>query len=181
MDDIDRNEREPLAEGLEALPEGAFDMPRPPEELRTAVLERTIRIVRGRARRRRLLILALAAAAYLGGLTTALLLTETAATNGNGRQGVAEVQPGAVDFAGNPAGNPEAKPADLERQAESATPEERILLLTRAGDLYLSAQCDVERALDCYRRALDAMPAVRRTAAAPGDSWLLAALKDSRR
>jgi len=67
------------------------------------------------------------------------------------------------------------------KQSETARPEEQARLLTRAGDLYLSAQYDVEQALACYRGALNRMPGTERTVVQAGDTWLLAALKDSRR
>jgi len=180
MDDTNRNEYEPLIEGLEDLPEDSFRFPQPSEDLRRSVFDRTIRIVRSRARRRHFITVTLVAAAYLGGITTAFLLTETAVRNGGNRDAVVSSRSG--NEGTTPTyGNVITAPSELEQRAESATPNERIRLLTRAGDLYLSLQYDVDKALGCYRRALNTMPASRQTVVEPDDSWLLAALKDSRR
>jgi hypothetical protein len=162
------DENEPLMEGLDALPQDAFQLPEPPEDLRRSVFERTGRVVKARARRRRLLHLAVVAAAYIGGITTALLLTESVVRT----EEVAQVS---LEKA------PVAEPGDLVRRSETAPARERIHLLTRAGDLYLSDLYDVENALACYRSALNAMPDAERTRVATEDTWLLAALKDSRR
>ena len=180
MENMHWDENEPLAEGLDVLPEGSFRFPRPSEDLRRSVFGRTRQIVRARSRRRRFIIVAVAAAAYIGGITTALFFSETAMRDGEGRNAVVEspfgdegTQPRFRDFI--------TEAGELERRSDSAPPKERTRLLTRAGDLYLSAQYDVEKALNCYRRALNTMPASRQTIIEPDDSWLLAALKDSRR
>lgn len=164
------DENKPLMEGLDALPEDSFSLPEPPEDLRRSVFEQTRHMVKARARRRRLIHLAVVAAAYIGGITTALLLTESVVQTEPVL--VAEVSPEEVRA---------IEPGDLVRQSESAPARERIHLLTRAGDLYLSERYDVENALACYRSALNAMPDSVMTKVAAEDTWLLAALKDSRR
>jgi hypothetical protein len=173
------DENEPLIEGMDALPEDSFRLPRPPDDLRQSVFSRTARIVRARARRRVIVTLVVAAAAYLGGLTTAFLLPEITGRKEGPADAAAGVRPGSPGPQAGSGGI--AGPDDLLQRSETAPPQERPRLLRRAGDLYLSARYDVKNALSCYRRALDAMPASERTMAEPGDTWLLAALKDARR
>ncbi len=171
MEDRHRNEDEPLVENFDTLPDGAFCLPRPADSLRRTVLERTEEVLAARARRRFVIRLALLAAAYLGGIVTAFLATGTP-TGGTDRE-IAIVD-------GSTADSP-ADPDELVRRADSAPAGERTRLLTEAGDLYLTDHYDVEQALRCYRRALNAMPPSARSAAEPEDTWLLAALKDSRK
>jgi hypothetical protein len=72
-------------------------------------------------------------------------------------------------------------PSELVRRSETASSEDRVRLLKQAGDLYLSDRYEIEKALQCYRRALDSLPQSMQMRVEPGDTWLLAALKDSRR
>ena len=170
MDNTHRDDHEPLIEGLDTLPEDSFRLPQPSDDFRSAILDRTGRIVRARAHRRRLVVLAFVAAAYIGGIMTALLLTESVIPDGKGGdEAVAELSDSFIE------------PGELVHDSESAPLDERIRLLQQAGDLYLYAKYDVEKALDCYRRALNAMPASRQTMVEIDDSWLLAAVKDARK
>jgi hypothetical protein len=180
MENKDWNDREPLAQGVEALPEESFRFPQPSEELRMTVFNQTSKVVRARARKRRFIQVALVAAAYIGGITTAFLVAEIPIVDREGRATAQE------SLSGGEASQPSDRdfisdPGELERRSESAPPEERTRLLKEAGHVYLTAQYDVEKALHCYSRALDNMPASAQTIVEPDDTWLLAALKDSRR
>jgi hypothetical protein len=168
------DEDEPLIEGLEALPAGALYRPSAPEGLRRALRDRTARAVRSRVRRRRFLVAALVVLAYGGGVATAYRFFDATADPA-GRE-IAVSRPGEAEPAAR-----DPDPAALEQRAAGAPPEARIPLLQRAGDLYLSGPGNVERAVDCYRRVLEALPPSRRTVVEPGDSWLLLAMKESRR
>ncbi len=120
------------------------------------------------------MVAALVVLAYAGGLVTAYRVSSP--ITGQEPEQVAVSPPGESAPTA-----PAMDPGELERQAAGATPEERVRLLRRAGDIYLSRFCDVQRALECYRRVLDAMPPPERTVVVPGDSWLLLAMKEARR
>ena len=90
MENKDWTDQEPLAQGLDALPEESFRFPQSSGELRMTVLNQTSKVVRARARRRRLIQVALVAAAYLGGITTAFLVTERSIVDREGREMVQE-------------------------------------------------------------------------------------------
>ena len=174
-----------------ALPDGSFRLPRPSGDLRQSILEQTEQVLTFRTRRRFLIKLTVLAAAYLGGIATTFLVMERPtqdreeiATAEDSPSKTADVFGDPADDFGDPAddfGDPADDPGELVQRAQSAAPGERTRLLERAGDLYLADRCDVEEALRCYRWALNAMPASKQTVVEPDDSWLLAALKDSRR
>lgn len=198
MNDGCEHNHEPLIEGMDSLPENAFSAPKPSPELRERILFQTTRIVGRRSRRRRLAALTLVAAAYLLGITTAFLVwgPSTRKDVGEGSGTVAE-SPGseageaigsgkrAGGGAGVEAGEGKAgsvaEPAELVQRSESAPRGERVRLLKQAGDRYLAETYDVEKALACYRKVLDDLSPAERTAVDPEDTWLLAALKDSRK
>ena len=178
MDDTNGSEREPLIEGGEALPRGAFRFPEAPEGLRESIYARTRGVVRTRARGRRIAVLALVAAAYIGGITTAFLATDRTLREPD--NGLVAAPPG-MKGTDREAAVGILSPAELMRRAESAPPDEKIRLLREAGDRFLSEGYDVQEALACYRKALDTMPESGRTRVEEEDSWLLAALKVARR
>jgi hypothetical protein len=70
-------------------------------------------------------------------------------------------------------------PERLERWAFVAAGEKRVALYRRAGDGYLDRN-DVQGALRCYRRALDAGSPTDLAIRADTDSWLLMSLKVAR-
>lgn len=184
MDNTNHDKDEPLAEGLDVLPESAFEFPKPSEAMKDALFERTGQVVKARARSRRFIRVVIVAAAYVAGITTAFLIADRPSRLERTDGFVVEGSAGHVDPAsGNNASFEEriVGPDELVLRSKNASERDRVRLLTRAGDLYLSAQYDVEKALSCYSKALDDMPAPERTRPAPEDTWLLAALKDSRR
>jgi len=180
MDDTQWDKEEPLAEGLETVPEEVFQFPKSSEAFRKSLFDRTEKVLRARARRRGLVYLVVVAAAYLGGITTTFFIADKPDI-WNGQKAVF-VKTSPEQRAG--ASLPDeffAEPGELVRKSEGAAPREQTQLLTQAGDLYLSKQYDVEKALYCYSQALNAMPAQEQTQVKPDDTWLLAALKDSRK
>jgi hypothetical protein len=70
-------------------------------------------------------------------------------------------------------------PERLEKWAYLQTGDKRVELYRRAGDGYLRRD-DVQAALRCYRRALDAGSAEDLAIRADKDSWLLMSLKVAR-
>ncbi len=178
MDETKRDNYEPLIEGLESVPPEAFGLPRPPAGLQESIFAQTCRVVRAKARQRRLVALGVVAAAYMAGITTALLWTETP---GRMNSGALLTSP-SIDKERKDEPFPSyIEPSELVRRSETASPEDRIRLLKQAGDIYLSDQYEIEKALQCYRRALDSRPQSLQMRVEPDDSWLLAALKDARR
>ena len=188
------DEDEPLLADMPGLPDGAFDGPAPPEALYDAVWRSTAGRVRRRRYYRRILAVSAVAAAYAGGLATtfALFKAPASAPPRNAPTAVTESVASAkdkpvlsVESAPDPAqrgitrplGNREA----LARRISEASPEERARLLKQAGDRYLKELGDIETALNCYRRLLDSLPASERGRVGRNDSWLLVALKESRR
>jgi hypothetical protein len=74
-----------------------------------------------------------------------------------------------------------AQPEDLEWRAfDTDDDRDRARLYFRAGDLYLSAEQDIDAALRCYRQALASCDA-RELRFDPADNWLVMALKNDRR
>ena len=67
----------------------------------------------------------------------------------------------------------------LRQQVATAPPKERILLLRRAGDVYLLNLGDREQALHCYQQVLELSSPREWAQFDPTDSWLLADLKQS--
>jgi len=176
------NKENPEAHGgeFDTFPEGAFRLPHPSAGLRSpsaglreSVFERTEQVLIARVRRRFLAKLTLLAATYLGGIVTTFLVMDR--PNQQPEEIAASVEsPSHI-------GQIADSPGEMVQRAQSAPPAERARLLERAGDIYLTDRCDVEEALRCYRWALNAMPATKQTTVESDDSWLLAALKDSRR
>ena len=175
-------ESEPLLEGTEALPQGAWDLPHVSAELREALLRRTSAMVRGRPRRWRALMVCTVAAAYVAGVGSVVWWPRAADTAGmpvttaqnpplTGPQ--ATEKPVAVGAAS-------VDPCDLLARVASAPRDEQIRLLRQAGDLYLSQWDDVAGALYCYRQVLELMPASQPITLESSDTWLLASLKLAR-
>jgi hypothetical protein len=78
------------------------------------------------------------------------------------------------------AGDSSDDPWQLRQQVANASPSQRIQLLRRAGDLYLTNSLDVESALNCYRQMLELSPRPAQASVDPDDTWLLAELKLAR-
>ncbi|HVC95461.1 MAG TPA: hypothetical protein VND64_17320 [Pirellulales bacterium] len=156
-----------------------------PAALRAALLDRTTKLVRSRARSRRLRVAGGWLAAYAAGLATAWLALS------HGEPAGREVPPKAVvaqvnspsatprgDVAGHEPDDEDAlPPEELRRRVADAPRPEQLRLLRLAGDRYLYGRADVDNALDCYRQVLELTPRERRGAEEPDDSWLLAELR----
>ena len=67
-------------------------------------------------------------------------------------------------------------PLELRRRVLDASHEERIKLLSEAGDIYLGRN-QLEEAVNCYRQVIELT--AERPVIEPDDSWLLAELKQS--
>jgi len=171
----DRDEDDaPLIDGMPELPGGSFRLPRAPAGLRETVLERTTRAVRARRGRRRLAVAVALAVAWAAGAGTTRLLD---VIDGRRARDLAEAPRApapsrAIEAAADAVLDPQA----ILRQVSRAPMEDRIRLLKQAGDAYLLARGDLEKALDCYRQLLELAPEAR-TRPDDGDTWLLAALK----
>jgi hypothetical protein len=144
------------------------------EELRPTVLARTAAVLRRRRAARRIVYAAGLAACYLAGLLSARWLSPAEPLE---RVVVVRPTPDRSPPAPGKAERPESA-ADLERKAR-ADEGRRADLYRRAGDLYAGEQGDLEAALRCYSRSLDAS-AEEDLAPAPDDHWLLMAIKDAR-
>ncbi|HVX12959.1 MAG TPA: hypothetical protein VHC22_17380 [Pirellulales bacterium] len=168
----------------------------PDAGLRAALLEKTGRLVRRRARHRRLRQGAGWALAYAAGIATAWFIWshEPANVPRAGEQATARSEP--IPPAENPAAAPRRVAAATPRPGEtddlsSLSPEElrgrvagaprpeQIRLLRLAGDRYLFGQADLDAALDCYRQIIELTPRGELARQQTDDSWLLAELKSS--
>ncbi len=141
----------------------------PDERQREAVFARTARILWRRRLARRLAHATVLVACFVAGLLTMYWLRPPAPP----RESVT------INVVPAPAPAPTAPgPSALERQANQK-PEDRRDLFRRAGDLYATEHGDLQAALRCYGRSLDAGTASD-LAISPNDHWLLMAIKDAR-
>src|SRR5262245_2288454 len=160
------------------IPEPDFGLPHPllaapagppDERQREAVFARTARILWRRRLARRLVQATALVACFVAGLLTMSWLRPPAPPR---EPETSKVVPG-------PAPAPLApEPAALERQA-AQNAQERRDLFRRAGDLYATEHGDLQAAVRCYGRSLDAGSASDLTIS-PDDHWLLMAIKDAR-
>jgi len=165
---------EPLLDDLGGLPAGSFGPPAAPE-VRRAILDRTSAEIRWRARRRRFLTPLCALLAFGLGFSAAWAFRDAVVGPAvpPHRIGQAEgIDPGPPRLALDPAAILEKVPA--------VPLAERPGLLKQAGDSYLAMQGNMEKALDCYRQFLEIAPEDVAGRPAPGDPWLLEALKLAR-
>jgi hypothetical protein len=138
--------------------------------LRQSIWKRSLRVLHRRRLVRRGLYLAGLAACYLAGLLTMHLRAPSAVE----RERIVY-----RDRPAPPAPVPVEKPIHLEQRAiasEKPSPE----LFRRAGDAYAHEQHDLEAALRCYGRSLDAGGDEQLVISAD-DHWLLMAIKDARK
>jgi len=178
MDHQNNENTDPLIEGFESVPAEAFNLPKAREGLKDSIFSQTCQVVRARAIRRRFMILGVVAAAYIVGVTTTFLWKETFDL----MDGDSQVSKRSVDDEIKDGSSPiYIEPSELVSRSEQASTTEQFRLLKQAGDLYLSEKCEIERALNCYSKALDSLPQSMQMEVNPDDSWLLAALKDGRR
>ena len=169
-----------LIEGTRELPGSAFQEADAPGALRESILRRTTAVLRARARRRKALVLASWLIAYAAGAGT-VLTASRAWTGPEGRGASPFVAPGpAVEKAPTVDAPAEPDPRSLVRKARWGPPAERYRLLKGAGDRFLNGFGDIERALECYRKALALAARGEPARAEPGDSWLFTVLVQSR-
>lgn len=173
---------EPLVEGWAEMPQEAFAAPPAAAALREAVLRRTSGVVRGRPRRMRALALCMVAVAYGAGVLTNVGMPDSrsdapAVVTEAGPAAVVAVEAPASDV---PSTEDTTGPKALLALVPDAAGEEQLRLLARAGDLYLSEQGDVARALHCYRQVLELTPLAEPVSLESGDTWLLTSLKLAR-
>lgn len=175
-------ESEPLLEGTEALPRGAWDVPHVSAELRDALLRRTSAIVRRRPLRWHALMVCTVAAAYVAGVGTVVWWPRAASTSGmpvTATQNLPLTRPQSTEKPVDVEAT-SVDPSELLARVASAPRDEQIRLLRQAGDLYLSQWGNVEGALYCYRQVLELMPASQPIALESSDTWLFASLKLAR-
>lgn len=173
MDPDPWDEDEPLLDGIESLPAGTWDAPPAATPgFHDALFARTAGVLRSRARRRRLAGLGAVILAYVAGAATVHLLSNRIRAGGPAPRPASplEIVRAADDT-----------PDDLVREALATPGTARAALFERAGDRFLAERGDIESALACYRRSLDAQPSDGGIAVDPGDNWLLIALKQARR
>ncbi len=172
---------EPLLEDKD-IPSGAWHIPLAPDDLRDAVWNSTVSVVRGQRRKRKALHACLLAAVYVGGLATSWLLmrdkpvTETPQLAAQSPSGPAvfPVQPESASL--------DSLLMDREQFAlnlASSSREGQIELLKAAGDRSLDAG-NINLALSCYQKllSLESPPKNQRTDYQ--DTWLLRSLKQAR-
>lgn len=158
-----------------------IDVPDYHDDFRAEVFAGTLTVVRGRRRRRKILRCAVVALVYVGGLASGVFLN-----NGDdGRQSLVlmeDKEDVTVDLPSNASSSVlglDEDPWVLRQQVATALPKERILLLRRAGDVYLLNLGDIEQALHCYQQVLELSSPKEWAQFDPTDSWLLADLKQS--
>lgn len=168
------------------LPLGSVDWstwPKPPENLRRALLVETNRVIRRRAWRRRSRLAASWGLAYAAGIATAWLAWP------RGAPPPAPAAPQRVKVTQVAIAKPPQKPAkedlsvlsaeELRRRVPGAPRAEQRQLLRLAGDRYLYGAANVEAALDCYRQVIELTPRAELGQHDADESWLLAELKSS--
>lgn len=154
-------------------------------DLRAALLQRTMGIIRRRRRLRRLAMVAALAAFYLAGAATAQTWwpwrpgAPAAAPKetfpGGGPAAVADRQD-----SDEPKPSPQAPAPDGMGQAVATAKVNRFEAYRRAGDRFLQEPAQLSRAVRSYRNALNVASAEERAISPERDSWLLMALKESR-
>jgi hypothetical protein len=141
---------------------------------------RTLPVVRRRRVVRRAGFVAALAACFAAGAFTMRLLTPTVEPE-------VQVVERFIEREAVPSPTPRSDPAVLQ-QATSAlvlewqaveNPERRAELFRRAGDRYLNDENDMESAVRCYKKALNAATA-EDLQINPQDTWLLISLKNAR-
>ena len=168
-------------------------LPAEPRQVAEVVFAEAVRVQRRRRSLRRGRRIALLAACYTAGLASMWYRAQRreppapAAVTDAAQVGPAS-RAGPDPLRGYPAARLAAPPSDpyrsdpperLEKWAFVQTGEKRAELYRRAGDGYLRRD-DVQAALRCYRRALDAGSAEDLAIHAEKDSWLLMSLKMAR-
>jgi len=149
----------------------------PNDSLQSHLMDRTIRLVRTRARLRFAGKVALPVACFLAGLSVAWLrpAPEPRVEYVPVREEVPVPGPTPP-----PSPPPPVSPAELELRAEQLTVKaEAARLYREAGDRYLRDWADHRAALRCYRNFLDAA-APTDLVVARDDTWLLTSLKHAR-
>ncbi len=158
------------------------------EALRTAVLARTLRVVRRRRLVRRLELAAALAACYVAGLLT-LAAWRPAGPVAAPEAGPAVVSGTAVEPA--PAVTATLPAAVIVEAPQPAPPEtvppiveppalSRYEVLCRMGDRYLRETGSVAKAVELYKQALSVASAEEQAVSVNHDSWVLVAMKDAR-
>jgi hypothetical protein len=171
------DEDEPLVEGFSA---GPWEWMRPPAGLRERIWASTRAAVASRVRRRRLLMGFGIAAAYAAGIVTVFLARSPVPTTADreaGPQTPLVEEPREVTSEPVYASAP-FSPRLIDAATRADSSEERVALLRRAGDHYLSQRMEIEGALYCYERILAEDAAAMEPV--PGDTWLLKYLKLAR-
>jgi len=169
----------PLLDGMADIPAEAFDMPIPDPAWKAQLLAQTTAVVRGRRNRRRIAAISLAITAYAAGIISAILWLDEGPQRRPGpkldRVAASGTHPGAAPLE-------DATPEEIERRAAVAARfDERRNLLRLAADRYLFERSDVKEALRCYREYLDLAAEAESMEPRSDDSWLLIAMKQSRR
>jgi hypothetical protein len=159
------------------------------DQLRRAVLERTLRLLGRRQRVRRLGLGAALVGCYLAGITTVAVWswTSQAAPQSIARQDSPRVeQPiqrvppkGRIARGGKSDSRGQRRP-EPDNLHTARAPLSQFQLLKRQGDYYLESQADVQLASKYYGRALDAAAPEERAVSVEDDSWLLMVLKEDR-
>jgi hypothetical protein len=167
--------------GLEGLDFALLEPPFFASELEARVLEASLEELRRQRRGRFFRRGALLAAIYLLGLATGVTLLSGGAPGGKETgptpaSSLAQASPSDLRLDDVTKGR-EPSPDELEAIARVSAPQARARFLQRAGDLHLLRNGNVDRALSCYARALDLLPAGERTRLDAADTWLLASLK----
>ncbi len=158
----------PLLDGLASLPPDGFENPQSAEGFQDALFARTVRVIRSRSQWKRVRLAVALVAVYIAGFGTSQFL------------GVKAVEaPAAVTVESTVVSRVHvpADPVAVLRRVHTTSFAERPGLLKQAGDEYLLASGDLEGALHCYRQFLEIASDDERTRPEPGDTWLLASLK----
>jgi hypothetical protein len=150
----------------------------PNQSLKSAMRERTTRVLRRRRRARQLGVVGVAAACYLAGLATMWLFLPRQVTKGDTPAPTLIVAD--AGKLSEPEIKPPLRPELYEFEAQTAPPAERAAQLKKAGDLYLEQAHDYASALRCYGQAFDA-GGPQALEYSPDDNWLVVSIKNARR
>ena len=180
----------PSQDSVERFLECASELPRARDSRQTLLLQ-TQRLLRRRRRTKRLGYVAALVACYFAGAATVRGWTQwssgrtafdlgeralqLAQSNGESTR-TAVPTPSKVSL---PIQQDPDVPATVVESMAARIPGQRGILFRTAGDRYLLELGDVESAVRCYRRSLDACPD-QELVVASDDSWLLMALKQAR-
>lgn len=172
------NQDEPLLDGVDDVPESAFDSAPVRAAFQDEVYAETVRVLRGKRRRRKLKWAAALGAAYAAGILTIIAIPDAPMPPTAPEVERTPVVPAAVE---QPNTGTESMPyyEALALALHRAEPDERATILRAAGDHYFEGYNDLAEASLYYRQYLAALSPEERLQPSSGDNWLLLTMRQA--